>query len=97
MSLRSHDFGSWISGLEGWTKIALTFEKAGILAFVLFGNHGAESQMTKKLRMSDNVSLFDTRKLQRHRLDQIKVVLQQHQSRLVLKSKVPISKHRMAN
>lgn len=49
--------------------------KAGIPAYVLFGNHDAESEMTKKLELPDNVFTFDSRKPSKYRLDHLKVVL----------------------
>ncbi|MDD5320411.1 MAG: DNA repair exonuclease [Methylococcales bacterium] len=50
-------------------------KKAGIPVFVLFGNHDAESEMTKKLQLPDNVFTFDTRKPSTFRLEQLKVAL----------------------
>jgi len=50
-------------------------KKAGIPVFVLFGNHDAESEMTKKLQLPDNVFTFDTRKPCTFRLEDLKVAL----------------------
>ncbi len=50
-------------------------KKAGIPAYVLFGNHDAESEMTKKLELPDNVFRFDTRRAITHRLPQLQVAL----------------------
>lgn len=50
-------------------------KKAGIPAYVLFGNHDAESEMTKKLQLPDNVFTFDSRKATTFRLDHLKVAL----------------------
>ncbi|NOU14904.1 MAG: DNA repair exonuclease [Methylococcaceae bacterium] len=50
-------------------------KKAGIPVYLLFGNHDAESEMTKKLQLPDNVFAFDTRKPNTFRLDQHKVAL----------------------
>ncbi len=50
-------------------------KKAGIPVYLLFGNHDAESEMTKKLQLPDNVFAFDTRKPSTFRLDQHKVAL----------------------
>ncbi|KWE71863.1 metallophosphoesterase [Burkholderia ubonensis] len=49
--------------------------KAGIRAFVLWGNHDAESEMTKKLTLPDNVTVFSHRKPEVHRLPAFNVAL----------------------
>ncbi|AOJ77066.1 metallophosphoesterase [Burkholderia ubonensis] len=49
--------------------------KAGIRAFVLWGNHDAESEMTKKLTLPDNVTVFSHRKPEVHRLHEFNVAL----------------------
>lgn len=50
-------------------------KKAGIPVYLLFGNHDAESEMTKKLQLPDNVFTFETRKPTTFRLDHLKVAL----------------------
>jgi len=50
-------------------------KKAGIPVYVLFGNHDAESEMTKKLQLPDNVFTFETRKPTTFRLNHLKVAL----------------------
>jgi exonuclease SbcD len=50
-------------------------KKAGIPVYVLFGNHDAESEMTKKLQLPDNVFTFDTRKPNTFCLKHLKVAL----------------------
>lgn len=50
-------------------------KKAGIPVYVLFGNHDAESEMTKKLQLPDNVFTFDARKPKTFVLDDLKVAL----------------------
>ncbi len=52
-------------------------QKAGIPAYVLFGNHDAESEMTKTMRLElpSNVYVFDTRKATTHRLPELNVAL----------------------
>lgn len=50
-------------------------KKAGIPVYLLFGNHDAESEMTKKLQLPDNVFTFDTRKPSTFCLDHLKVAL----------------------
>jgi DNA repair protein SbcD/Mre11 len=50
-------------------------KKAGIPVYLLFGNHDAESEMTKKLQLPDNVFTFDTRKPTTFILEHLKVAL----------------------
>jgi DNA repair exonuclease SbcCD nuclease subunit len=50
-------------------------KKSGIPVYLLFGNHDAESEMTKKLQLSDNVFAFDTKKPSTFRLEHLKVAL----------------------
>jgi len=49
--------------------------KAGIRVYLLHGNHDAESEMTKKLTLPDNVTIFSSRSAQVHKLDGYKVAL----------------------
>lgn len=49
--------------------------KAGIRAFILYGNHDAESQITKRLSLPDNVNAFLSRKAETFVLDEFKVAL----------------------
>jgi DNA repair exonuclease SbcCD nuclease subunit len=50
-------------------------KKVGIPVYLLFGNHDAESEMTKKLQLPDNVFTFDTRKPNTFCLKHLKVAL----------------------
>lgn len=43
----------------------------GIQVFVVAGNHDAASQITRRLRLPDNVTMFDTRRPQRIILDKL--------------------------
>jgi DNA repair exonuclease SbcCD nuclease subunit len=52
--------------------------KAGIPVYLLFGNHDAESEMTKKLQLPDNVFPFETRKPTTFRLEHLNVALHGH-------------------
>ncbi|UIF88599.1 DNA repair exonuclease [Cupriavidus sp. UYPR2.512] len=52
--------------------------RAGIPVYVLFGNHDAESEMTKQLQLPDNVHTFSTRKAETFRIDELKVALHGH-------------------
>lgn len=49
--------------------------KASIRAYVLHGNHDAESEMTKKLGLPDNVVVFSSRSPQVHKIDELNVAL----------------------
>lgn len=49
--------------------------KAGIPVYLLFGNHDAESEMTKKLQLPDNVFVFETRKASTFCLESLGVAL----------------------
>lgn len=49
--------------------------KVGIRAFVLYGNHDAESEMTKKLSLPDNVVTFSSKSAQVHKIEELKVAL----------------------
>lgn len=49
--------------------------KVGIPVYLLFGNHDADSEMTKKLVLPPNVHQFDSRKAQTHRIESLKVAL----------------------
>ncbi len=48
---------------------------AGIQVFLLFGNHDAESEMTKKLTLPDNVHTFESRRASTFLLNTLKVAL----------------------
>lgn len=50
-------------------------ELAGIDVFIVAGNHDAASQITKQLRLPDNVTLFSTNKPQTIVLDQLRVAV----------------------
>lgn len=49
--------------------------RAGIPAFVLFGNHDAESHMTRALRLPENVRVFSAQRCETFRLESLKVAL----------------------
>ncbi|RXG95829.1 metallophosphoesterase family protein [Bradyrhizobium vignae] len=55
---------------------------AEIPAFVLHGNHDAESQITKRLTLPDNVEVFSSRKPQTFKLDDCRVALHGQSFRL---------------
>lgn len=49
--------------------------QAGIPVFLLYGNHDAESLITRRLTLPDNVTVFSSKRPESHRLDDIGVVL----------------------
>ena len=49
--------------------------KAGIPVYLLFGNHDADSEMTKKLMLPPNVHQFESRKANTFFIDALKVAL----------------------
>lgn len=50
-------------------------KRAGIPVYVLFGNHDAEAEMTKKLELPDNVHTFNASKPQTFKIDELAVSL----------------------
>lgn len=52
--------------------------KAGIRVYLLHGNHDAESEITKKLALPDNVTVFSSRSAQIHKVEGYKVALHGH-------------------
>lgn len=69
---KDHNTGIYFCGEMGRLK------KAGIPVYLVFGNHDAESEMTKKLQWPDNVFTFDSRKSQTFFIDHLKVALHGH-------------------
>ena len=49
--------------------------EAGIPVYLLYGNHDAESQITRRLTLPDNVRVFESRKPQSCQIDDLGVVL----------------------
>jgi len=49
--------------------------EAGIRVFIVAGNHDAASQITKHLRLPDNVTLFSTKKPERVVLDDLNIAI----------------------
>lgn len=49
--------------------------KASIPVYLLYGNHDADSEMTKKLTLPANVYIFDSRKANSFHIDALKVAL----------------------
>ena len=48
---------------------------AGILVYLLYGNHDADSEMTRGLELPDNVHVFSSRKAETFRIETRKVAL----------------------
>ena len=66
---RDHNTGIFFCKEMGRLK------RAGIPAYVLFGNHDAESEMTRRLELPDNVHTFPARAAATLRLEHLKVAL----------------------
>lgn len=49
--------------------------QAGIPVYLLYGNHDADSEMTKGLELPDNVHVFPSRRAETFQIDQLKVAL----------------------
>lgn len=49
--------------------------EAGIKAYILYGNHDAESRITRSLRLPDNVSVFSTKKPETFLLEKLGVAI----------------------
>ena len=50
-------------------------QRAGIHVFLLYGNHDAESEMTRELGLPNNVHVFSAQKAESFRLEALRVVL----------------------
>lgn len=68
-SWRDYNTGIFFSREMGRLK------RAGIPVYVLFGNHDAESEMTRKLELPDNVHAFGPNKPQTFKIDSLAVSL----------------------
>lgn len=69
--------GDWKDYNTGFFLVSemARLRKAEINAYVLYGNHDAQSQITKRLRLPENVHEFSHREVESHRLDDLNVVL----------------------
>src|SRR5690349_5893526 len=68
------DWRDYNTGLF-FTKQMGRLDKARVPVFLLFGNHDAESEMTRRLRLPENVKTFASNKPQTYLLEQYKVAL----------------------
>ena len=66
---RDYQTGLFFAGQMG--RLA----KAGIPVYVVYGNHDAESQITKRLELPDNVKAFSSRKPQTFTINELRVAL----------------------
>lgn len=69
--------GDWKDYNTGYflvTEMA-RLRKAEISAYVLYGNHDAQSQITKRLRLPENVHEFSHKAVESHTIDDLNVVL----------------------
>lgn len=73
--------------------------KAGIPVFLLYGNHDADSQITKRLTLPDNVRVFSHKKPQTFTIDDLRVALhgQSFRQRAVTDNLVPAYPDRTAD
>lgn len=69
--------GSWRDYNTGifFCKEMGRLKRAGVRVFLLFGNHDAESEMTRKLDLPDNVQCFSANKAETLRVDGLAVAL----------------------
>lgn len=69
--------GNWKDHNTGlyFSKEMGRLRNANIPVYLLYGNHDAENEMTKRLLLPDNVFVFDSRKPSSFRLDDLGVVL----------------------
>jgi DNA repair exonuclease SbcCD nuclease subunit len=69
--------GNWKDHNTGlyFAKEMGRLKKAGIPVYLLYGNHDAESEMTKRLLLPDNVFVFDSRKPSTFLLEHMGVAL----------------------
>ncbi len=72
--------GSWRDYNTGifFCKEMGRLKRAGVPVFLLFGNHDAESEMTRKLDLPDNVSCFSASKPETFRIEGLSVALHGH-------------------
>lgn len=72
--------GSWRDYNTGlfFCKEMGRLKRAGIPVFVLFGNHDAESEMTRKLDLPDNVRCFSANKPETFVIENLSVALHGH-------------------
>jgi DNA repair protein SbcD/Mre11 len=65
--------------------------KAGIPVFLLYGNHDADSQITKRLTLPDNIRVFSHRKSETFTIEELRVALhgQSFRQRDVTENLVP--------
>jgi len=68
------DWKDYNTGLY-FTERMGRLHNAGIRVFIVAGNHDAASQITRHLRLPDNVTIFSTRKPEQHILDDLNVVI----------------------
>ena len=66
---RDYKTGLFFAGQMG------RLNKAGIPVYLLHGNHDAESQITRRLELPDNVQVFGTRKPETFMFDDLEVAL----------------------
>lgn len=66
-----HDFNTGLFFVRQMGRL----RQAGIAVYLLYGNHDAENEITKRLEMPDNVRVFSSSKAQTFRIDALRVAL----------------------
>ena len=69
--------GDWRDYQTGlfFTRQMGRLKEAGISVFLLYGNHDAESRITRHLQLPDNVRIFSSRRPETFRIDRLGVAL----------------------
>ena len=69
--------GDWRDYQTGlfFTRQMGRLKEAGISVFLLYGNHDAESRITRHLQLPDNVKVFSSRRPETFRIDRLGVAL----------------------
>ena len=69
--------GSWKDYNTGqyFVRQMARLREADIPVYLLFGNHDAESEMTRRLPLPDNVVVFGSRQASSHRIEPLRVAL----------------------
>lgn len=66
-----HDFNTGLFFVRQMGRL----RQAGIAVYLLYGNHDAENEITKRLELPDNVRVFSSGKAQTFRIDALRVAL----------------------
>ena len=72
--LYDRDWPDYRTGLYFVSQMG-RLREAGIPVFLIYGNHDAQSQITRRLTLPDNVRVFPTSSAQTHRIERLGVAL----------------------